>query len=248
VDALAARGEEESRMMRATGLLLLALAFTIPQASPKAAGAAHTAHSSASEADIVPADLALERLREGNRRFVAGTSAANALRTVQRRVETARGQHPFAVVVGCADSRTAPEILFDQGLGDLFVLRTAGNLVEDYALGSIEYAVEHLGTRLVIVMGHERCGAVSAAVSAAESADSAPGHLNAIVREIGPAVAEAKEKTKLRGGDITVAAVRRNAARIASRIRAEARLERFPDVRVVAAYYNLESGVVEWAP
>ncbi len=118
----------------------------------------------------VPADEALSRLKAGNERFAQSKVSAGQP-VAERRAATAQTQHPFAIIVGCADSRTAPEIIFDQGIGDLFVVRTAGNLVDDYALGSIEYAVEHLGSRLIVVLGHERCGAVTAALEGG----SAPG-------------------------------------------------------------------------
>ena len=144
------------------------------------------------------------------------------------------------LVVGCADSRTAPEIVFDQGIGDLFVIRTAGNLVDDYALGSIEYAVEHLGVRLIVVLGHERCGAVTAALASA----SAPGHINALVRDIQPAVAA----TKGREGDKLANAIHENDAAVAAKIRKQAQLgDLAAQVRVVEAYYDLDTGKVEWA-
>src|SRR5450432_4661515 len=137
----------------------------------------------------VTPDEALSRLKAGNERF-AKSKVSDGKPVAERRAETAQGQHPFAIIVGCADSRTAPEIVFDQTIGDLFVIRTAGHLVDDYALGSIEYGVEHLGARLIVVLGHERCGAVTAALSGG----SAPGHANSIVREIQPAVAASKGK------------------------------------------------------
>ncbi|KAH3756127.1 carbonic anhydrase [Pelomyxa schiedti] len=107
-----------------------------------------------------PAEV-LQRLSEGNQRFVAGTPAAKDL--VHRRQELASGQHPVAVIVTCSDSRVCPEYIFDQSLGDLFVIRTAGNVVDDVELGSIEYAVEHLHSHLIVVLGHTACGAVTAA-------------------------------------------------------------------------------------
>src|ERR1700736_713991 len=107
-------------------------------------------------------DEALRRLKAAPERC-AQSKAAAGKPVAARRAETAKDQHPFAIIVGCADSRTAPEIIFDQTIGDLFVIRTAGNLVDEYALGSIEYAVDHLGTRLIVVLGHQRCGAVTAA-------------------------------------------------------------------------------------
>jgi carbonic anhydrase len=187
----------------------------------------------------VSPDDALSRLKAGNDRFVTSTESSGKP-VAARRAETAQTQHPFAIVVGCADSRTAPEIVFDQGIGDLFVVRTAGNLVEDYALGSIEYAVEHLGVRLIVVLGHERCGAVTAALASG----SAPGHLNALVRDIQPAVVAAKGKE----GDPLANAIHENDAAVAAKIRKEAQIgDLAAKVRVVEGYYDLDTGKVEWA-
>jgi len=186
----------------------------------------------------VSADEALNRLKAGNERF-ANSKVSAAKPVAARRAETAQAQHPFAIIVGCADSRTAPEIIFDQNIGDLFVIRTAGNLVDDYALGSIEYAVEHLGTRLIVVLGHQRCGAVTAALSGG----SAPGHINSLVRDIQPAVAASKGKE----GDALTNAIHENDAEVAAKIRKEAELgELTAQVRVVEGYYNLDTGKVEW--
>src|SRR3954447_15234687 len=137
----------------------------------------------------IDADSALAKLKEGNARF-ASSKDSSSKPTAAKRAETAQAQHPFAIILACADSRTAPEIIFDENIGDLFVIRSAGNLVDDYALGSIEYAVDHFGTRLIVVLGHTRCGAVTAALASA----SAPGHINALVRDIQPAVAASKGK------------------------------------------------------
>jgi carbonic anhydrase len=184
-------------------------------------------------------DEALNRLKAGNERFVSSKDSTSKP-VAARRAETAAGQNPFATIVGCADSRTAPEIVFDQGIGDLFVIRTAGNLVDDYALGSIEYAVEHLGVRLIVVLGHERCGAVTAALASA----SAPGHINALVRDIQPAVTATKGKE----GDKLANAIHENDAAVAAKIRKQAQLgELSAQVRVVEAYYDLDTGKVEWA-
>ena len=186
----------------------------------------------------VPADEAVSRLKTGNERF-ANSKVSEGKPVAARRAETAQAQHPFAIIVGCADSRTAPEIIFDQNIGDLFVIRTAGNLVDDYALGSIEYAVEHLGTRLIVVLGHQRCGAVTAALGGG----SAPGHINALVRDIQPAVAASKGKE----GDALANAIHENDAEVAAKIRKEAELgELVAQVRVVEGYYNLDTGKVEW--
>jgi carbonic anhydrase len=183
-------------------------------------------------------EASLVKLKAGNARFFSRISSAPKA-TQERRLETAQTQHPFAVVVGCADSRTAPEIIFDQNIGDLFVIRTAGNLVDDYALGSIEYAVDHLGVRLIVVLGHERCGAVKAAVDGGP----ASGHVEELVRAIRPAVKAARSDP----GDLLTNAVKENALRVAAKIKKEAELGRTAAlVKVVTAYYDLDSGKVLW--
>jgi carbonic anhydrase len=183
-------------------------------------------------------DEALTRLKAGNERFAKSKVSAGKP-VAARRAETAQDQHPFAIIVGCADSRTAPEIIFDQSIGDLFVIRTAGNLVDDYALGSIEYGVEHLGARLIVVLGHERCGAVTAAIGSA----SAPGHINSLVRDIQPAVIATKGKE----GDALANAIHENDALVAAKIRKQAQLgELASQVQIVEGYYDLDTGKVEW--
>jgi carbonic anhydrase len=187
----------------------------------------------------VTPDEALSCLKAGNERF-ANSKVSAGKPVAARRAETAQGQHPFAIIVGCSDSRTAPEIVFDQNIGDLFVVRTAGNLVDDYALGTIEYGVEHLGARLIVVLGHERCGAVTAALAGG----TAPGHINALVRDIQPAVAASKGKQ----GDALVNAIHENDAQVAAKIQKQAQLgELTSQVRIVNGYYDLDTGKVEWA-
>jgi len=203
-------------------LLLPALAATADDAQPS-----------------VGPDAALARLKAGNARFV-DRSTSGSKPTAARRAETANGQHPFAIIVGCADSRTAPEIVFDQNIGDLFVIRTAGNLVDNYALGSIEYAVAHLGSRLIVVLGHQNCGAVKAALSGGE----APGHVHDLVHAIEPAVDAVKGKP----GDPLANAIHENDARVAEKIRSKAKLGALASqVRIVEGYYDLHTGKVEWA-
>jgi len=181
---------------------------------------------------------ALAKLKSGNARFVA-SAASSSKPTRARRAETAQSQHPFALIVGCSDSRTPPEILFDQNIGDLFVVRSAGEVVDNYGLGSIEYAVEHLGARLIVVLGHERCGAVAAAVAS----DSAPGHVGNIVRTIRPAV----EAVRNQPGDQLTNAIKSNVDRVTDKIRRKAELGSLAtSVRVVEAYYDLDTGKVEW--
>jgi carbonic anhydrase len=186
----------------------------------------------------VSPDDALARLQAGNKRF-ATSKITEGKPVADKRAETAQSQHPFAIIVGCSDSRTSPELVFDQNVGDLFVVRTAGNLLDDHVLGSIEYAVEHLGARLIVVLGHERCGAVKAALSGA----TAPGHVNSLVRDIQPAV----KATKGKPGDPLDLTVKENASQIAARIRSEAMFgELAKSVRVVVGVYDLDTGEVQW--
>src|SRR5438132_10444352 len=190
------------------------------------------------QAASVPADAALAKLKEGNLRFTT-SDVSKGKPTAARLTETAQAQHPFAIIVGCADSRTAPELVFDQNLGDLFVIRTAGNLVDDHALGSIEYGVEHVGARLIVVLGHTRCGAVTAALES----DHAPGHIDSLVRDIQPAVKAAKGKP----GDALAAAITENARQVAARVKAKAALgDLAKEVRIVSAIYDLDKGKIEW--
>jgi len=190
-------------------------------------------------APSVDAGAALAKLKEGNARF-SSSKVSQGKPTAAKRAETAQAQHPFAIVLGCADSRTAPEIVFDQNIGDLFVVRTAGNLVDEHALGSIEYAVDHLGARLIVVLGHTRCGAVTAALAS----DTAPGHVQSLVRDIQPAVKAAKGKD----GNVTDLTVAENARLMAAKIRNEASLGEFAkEVRIISGVYDLDTGKVEWA-
>ena len=183
-------------------------------------------------------DAALAKLKTGNTRFVAAATSSGKP-TRARRVATASSQHPFAVIVGCSDSRTPPEIIFDQNIGDLFVVRTAGEVVGDYELGSIEYAVEHLGARLIVVLGHARCGAVQAAIAG----DDAPGHVGAIVRSIRPAVMAVHGEA----GDPLVNSIKSNVDHVAGEIRQKAQLGALKaDVRVVEGYYDFDTGKVAW--
>jgi carbonic anhydrase len=182
---------------------------------------------------------ALARLMDGNQRYVR-LKETHPDESSTRRRELVGGQHPFAVILGCADSRVPPELLFDQGLGDLFVIRVAGNIVDDAVFGSIEYAVEHLGTRLIVVLGHEKCGAVSAAIEGGEPA----GHLKTLLQAIRPSVAA----TANTPGDKVHNCVIENVRRVASQIRrSEPVLKDAIDrkqLKVLAADYALDTGKV----
>lgn len=136
------------------------------------------------------ADLALKKLMEGNARFVSNQAAPEKACGPGVRQALTSGQQPYAVILSCSDSRVPPEIIFDLGLGEIFVVRVAGNVLSPVIIGSIEYAADHLGSPLIMVLGHERCGAVSAAV---DSHGEPHGHVGEIVKTIAPAVAEARK-------------------------------------------------------
>jgi carbonic anhydrase len=187
-------------------------------------------------------DAALARLLEGNRRYVDGhprTALASA-----HRVELADAQSPFATILGCSDSRVPVETIFDQGPGDLFVVRLAGNIVSAEALGSIEYAIEILGSGLVMVLGHTGCGAVQAAISVVERGASPPGHIALLAEAIAPAVRDAQSGH----GDRWVHAVEANVRVSARAVIRRSSIVRAAvtrgDVRVAAAIYDLHTGLV----
>lgn len=194
------------------------------------------------------ATTALDRLRAGNQRFVAGTPESHS-DIVQRRQEVARGQQPFATVLACADSRVAPEILFDQGLGQLFVVRVAGNVVDPVVLGSIEFAATALASRLIVVLGHSRCGAVSATLDALQSptADVSP-NLAEIVAKIRPAFADLSTSGADNRDAVVARAIRASVemsvAQIAQQSKVLSALVASQDLTVCGAEYALDTGEV----
>jgi carbonic anhydrase len=197
------------------------------------------------EGTDLTAEQALQKLVDGNKRYVA-SKATHPDQTADRRIEVAKGQKPFAVILTCSDSRVAPELLFDQGLGDLFVLRTAGNVLADVVVGSIEYAVAELKVPLLVVLGHENCGAVKAAVDMVTKNASFPGKIQSLATAIGPAVQKVKDKS----GDLVDNSVQQNAVMVAGQLQhaepilAEAVAEHH--LMVVAGRYDLDEGAVKW--
>jgi carbonic anhydrase len=195
---------------------------------------------------------ALERLKEGNGRYVSGERKLEALLGQSRRRELVAGQEPFAVILGCSDSRAPVEIVFDQGLGDLFVIRVAGNVVASSQIGSVEFAAVEFGTRLVVVLGHSYCGAVRATLAQLQqpSEEQSPG-LRSIVDRVRPAVQELLA-TDLRHDPeaLTRAAIRANIRASVNQLRHGSKileqLIREDGLLVVGAEYSLESGVVEF--
>jgi len=193
------------------------------------------------KSDVINADEALKRLSEGNKRYAIG-KFIRPHQTSVRRAELIDGQHPFAIVLGCSDSRIPVELVFDQGVGDLFVVRVAGNIADDVVLGSIEYAAAHLHVPLAVVMGHGGCGAVAATASGGEL----EGHLPVIATAIRPAV----DKVKTQQGDLVNNAARANAVMVAEKLKASkpvlSELVRSGKLTVVAAFYDIKSGKVEF--
>lgn len=183
---------------------------------------------------------ALTRLQEGNHRYVVGEMISPNT-SVDHRKSLAQGQSPFAIVLTCADSRVSPEYIFDQGIGDLFTIRVAGNIVDDAVLGSIEYATVHLGVNLIVVMGHEKCGAVAAAVVG----DETQLHIDELIRAIRPAVEIAQANTPT---DLIDASVRANASYVSQQLRSSETVMKGlceeQGVQILAAYYSLSSGEV----
>lgn len=235
--------EVSRRAMLAAGTIGVAGSMLV---EPAAAAESAPAQGKSAKTTLT-ADQALERLREGNRRFVADAPAQPDISRA-RRLAIAKGQGPFAALVGCADSRVGPEHLFGVGLGDLFIVRTAGNYVDTAGLGSIEYAVAELGVPLIVVLGHERCGAVAAAASVVTDDAQFPGSIGSMVEPIVPAVIHAR-KTLKPGEDLVEAAVRANVVRVANKLRTASEPIllgpiRAGKVRVVGATYDLDTGAV----
>jgi carbonic anhydrase len=202
--------------------------------------------------DLTP-QQALAVLKKGNAEFVAG-GPSRPLLGKERRLEIARGQTPIAVLVSCSDSRVPPELLFGRGLGELFIIRNAGNTVDTVAEGSLEYAVAELGVPLVVVMGHERCGAVEAALSVVENQTTFPGSIGQMIEPIIPAVLKAKSglgKGKAPTHDALLdAAVRENITRVVTRLRESQALLLEPlrtkKLMIVGARYDLDDGHVDF--
>jgi carbonic anhydrase len=186
------------------------------------------------------AQRALDALIEGNRRFANG-ACIHPRHDAARRCEISKGQHPFAAVVACSDSRVCPEIVFDQGLGDLFIVRTAGNVLDETGIGSLEYAAAHLGVPLIIVMGHSRCGAIEAALADG----AATGAVSTIILALAPSIARAKESR----GELAVAAsqehVRSTVAMLERREPVIKRLVAEGGLRIAGVFYDVERGTIE---
>lgn len=194
-------------------------------------------------------DQALAKLVDGNRRFLADQISVADI-SAKRRLEIAKSQSPFAVLVGCADSRVGPEHLFGGGLGELFIVRTAGNYVDDAGYGSIAYAIAALGTPLIVVLGHERCGAVDAATKLVTDNNQLPPSLTRMVKPILPAVIDARATLGTKT-DLVDHAIHMNVRHVVRGLRETsdpilAEPLKAGKVKVVGAYYDLDTGAVDF--
>lgn len=189
-------------------------------------------------------DEALQKLLDGNKRYVEGKFASKDLSDSRRTEILKGGQHPFATIISCSDSRVPPEHIFDQGLGDIFIVRVAGNVVDPIALGSIEYGVEHVHTPLLMILGHSDCGAVKATIGAKGEPE---GNIGAIVKKIQPAVKKAKKK----GGsneEVLETAIKENIMNVYADVMKSPIVKELVHegkLKIVVAEYNLATGKVE---
>ncbi|WP_071916441.1 carbonic anhydrase [Bradyrhizobium japonicum] len=193
--------------------------------------------------NLLSPDAALKRLLMGNDRYVQGTSRADDFR--RERSALVEGQNPYAAVLSCADSRVAPELVFDSGLGDLFVCRVAGNFANDDTLASVEYAVAVLNTRLILVLGHDHCGAIDATIKSLHQDKPPPGHISSLVTALAPAV----NASLGQAGDISAHATRKNVIDNVNKLRSTgpiltAAVEQ-NRLKVVGGLYRIGTGKVD---
>ena len=231
------------------GLAALGLAAAALPIGANAALANEPAGGAPPKTGLTP-DQALARLQAGNSKFL-GNNRPLADLSNARRLALAKGQAPYAALVGCADSRVSPEHLFGEGLGELFVVRTAGNYVDDAGLGSLAYSVAALGVPLIVVVGHERCGAVDAATKLVTGNKQLPPVLTRMVEPILPAVVDAQAHHASQGGDLLDHAIHYNVSHVVKQLR-ESRDPLFSEplsegkLKIVGAYYDLDTGKVEF--
>jgi carbonic anhydrase len=203
-------------------------------------------HEDSLHKEGVTAEAAEKALTEGNKRYVAGKLANKDLSSEVRTDLSKNGQHPFAAILTCSDSRVAPELIFDQGLGDLFVIRDAGNVADTIETGSIEYAVEHLNVPLVVVLAHEKCGAVKASVEGGHATPS----IEAIINKIKPSIDKVKAENKdIKQEELASKVEDENAKETVNELLKSEAIKHLVDsgkVKLVPAKYHIESGEVEF--
>ena len=203
------------------------------------------AHASAGSPGV-SADDALQKLMAGNKRYIEGKMAACSACNAPAREKLATSQHPYAIILSCSDSRVPPELIFDNTLGEIFVIRVAGNIADPVVLGSIEYATEHLGTPLIMVLGHERCGAVTATVNAKGKQE---GNIGVIVNAIKPAALKAKGIYHGKSaGELVECATEVNAKAVAAGLTKKSKVLAHQlaegKIKIVTAKYDLDDGKV----
>lgn len=194
----------------------------------------------ASDTPNLSADAALQKLKQGNERFVR-FHMKHPDEYKARRQELVKGQHPFVAVLSCSDSRVPTEIIFDQGLGDVFVIRNAGNVLDEHVLGSIEYAVEHLGVNLVVVLGHESCGAVGAAMATGKETLA----IESLKKAIEPAVTQCKKENKYTSENVVKTHAQQDVQCILEDKDMNEVIKKH-GVKIIPAYYNLKTGKVDF--
>jgi len=213
-----------------TAFLTLALSFNI------------NACFANSDYENLSAKKALKKLKFGNERFVKNQSK-HPDETIARRKEMLNGQHPFVVVLSCSDSRVPPEIIFDQGLGDIFEIRNAGNVLNEHVIGSIEYAVMHLGVKLIVIMGHQDCGAIAATLSGV----SETKYIQALEDSIKPAIDDCKKQgLAINSDNVVKAHVMQDIKELAQQDSELIQYMKKHDVKIIPAYYHLDSGKVDF--
>jgi len=201
---------------------------------------------------MITAQEALQRLRDGNARFVAGNLNSKTQASPARRDELVEAQQPFAIILGCSDSRVPAELVFDQGLGDLFVIRVAGNVVAPSGIGSIEYCASMFGTQLVIVLGHSRCGAVQATLEQlTHSLDDRSPNLASIVGRISPAVGDMVDQERAwddqaLGREAEIANIHQSVAQLQHGSEIIENLVQSGTLEIIGAHYALDTGIVEF--
>ena len=192
--------------------------------------------------DNLSADEALKKLKQGNKRFVQ-LHQKHPDESAKRRKEMLKGQHPFVIVLSCSDSRVPPELIFDQGLGDIFEIRNAGNVLNDHVIGSIEYAVMHCGVKLIVIMGHQDCGAINATLSGV----SETKYIQALEDSIQPAVEQCKAKgLEVNSDNVVKAHVMQDIEELMQNDIELVKYMKKHNVKIVPAYYHLDSGKVDF--
>ena len=214
--------------------LAITVAISATACSPKSKN-----NNAENEVEIEEAEQALKKLMSGNEKYLSGNITPDIDASLRKDLAK-NGQHPYAIVITCSDSRVPAELIFDSSIGDIFVIRTAGNVVSDFEIGSVEYGAEHLGSPLVFVLGHTNCGAVTAATEGGE----AEGKIQAIVDEIEPSVQKAKD---VGAGDVLSKAIELNVMNSVDKILSSEIIKELKEegkVEVIGGVYDINSGTI----